>query len=255
MARFDELFPLLIQEEGAKYVDHPNDPGGATKYGITRKTLADWRGIKPYYQLDKKEVQFLTLDEAKAIYKAHYWDVIKGDRLPVGIDYVVLDYAVNSGRSRAVKQLQALLAVAVDGSVGNETLTALKKLTTSAAIENLITQYTEARLSFLQSLKHWVVFGRGWGNRVQRVSANSLKMVQSYFNPFQQKNTLGDNIMLQFLRGRKTFVTGVIMMGVGVAGLAGYQVPGFDPAQAGQLITEGLGIIFIRAGIRNDVGA
>ena len=61
--------------------------------------------------------------------------------------------------------------------------------------------------------------------------------------------------MFQFLRGRKTLATGLVMVGVGVANLAGYQVPGFDPAQAGQLITEGLGIIFIRAGIRNDVGA
>ncbi|MEN9433893.1 MAG: hypothetical protein RLZZ422_1482 [Pseudomonadota bacterium] len=256
MARFDELFPLLIQAEGTKYVDHPNDPGSATKYGITRKTLADWRGIKPYFQLDKKEVRYLTLDEAKAIYKAHYWDVIKGDSLPIGVDYVVLDYAVNSGCSRAIKQLQTLLQVSIDGVVGDETLSALKKrLVTAPALENFITQYTEARLSFLQSLKHWVVFGRGWGHRVQRVSAISIKMAQSAYKPAQQQSTLGDLSMFQFLRGRKTFATGLVMVGVGVANLAGYQVPGFDPAQAGQLITEGLGIIFIRAGIRNDVGA
>ena len=53
----------------------------------------------------------------------------------------------------------------------------------------------------------------------------------------------------EYLRGKKTFLTASVMVVIGAAEVAGYQIPGFDAANAGQLITDGLGFFFVRMGI------
>lgn len=66
----------ILKHEGG-YADHPSDPGGATNMGITHKTLARWRGIDPWWDLPKTEIQGLARSEASAIYKALYWERCK----------------------------------------------------------------------------------------------------------------------------------------------------------------------------------
>lgn len=250
MTHFNKIMPWVFKDEGG-YVDHPSDPGGATKWGITRKTLAAWRGIKPYYKLPKSAVQQLTQEEATAIYRAKYWDKVEADRLPSGVAYTVFDYAVNSGDDRAERALQKVVGAFVDGDIGDDTIKAVNKFCSSHSEAELIKVYCKSRLSFMQSLKHWVTFGRGWSNRVRKVEKRALELAGT---PRTHSFSFEGNVVMKLLNGKKTLFTAGLMVAAGLAEAAGVDVPGVDPASAGMLIMEGLGFAFIRMGIRNDVG-
>lgn len=161
MAKYTQQIKEWRTESEGGFVNHPKDPGGATNFGITRRTLANWRGVK-VKSLPISEVKNLTMAEANQIYKRNYWDTVSGDDLPAGLDYAVYDYSVNSGPGRAVKDLQRTLGVAVDGVIGSGTLSAIK----NSDIENLIIAYCNRRYRFLQGLKTFKTFGKGWTRRV-----------------------------------------------------------------------------------------
>ena len=160
------LTAVLIHEGG--YVDHPKDPGGATNLGITQATLARWRRKR----VTKSDVKKLTQSEAAAIYRANYWDAVKGDDLPGGVDYCVFDYAVNSGPSRAAKGLQRAVGVRADGAIGPLTMKAVQDKEPS----DIIVEMCNKRLAWLKRLKTWKHFGRGWGRRVAGVRKLALEM-------------------------------------------------------------------------------
>jgi len=168
---FRTALRLVLVHEGG-YVDHPLDPGGATNLGITRRTLAAWRGIKAWRKLPKSEVRALTRREAGKIYRARYWDGVLGDKLPSGVDYAVFDYAVNSGVARAAKTLQRVTGAKADGIIGPMTLAAVARHHPKTIIRRLIAR----RRSFLQRLRTWKTFGRGWTARVNGVLADALEM-------------------------------------------------------------------------------
>lgn len=169
MAQFTGAIQQWVLAAEGGYVDHPSDPGGATNLGITHKTLAAWRG-KP---VTKQDVRNLTRDEALQIYKAQYWDAVRGDQLPAGLDYAVFDYAVNSGPARAVKDLQRVLGVGVDGIVGAQTLAAIARRQTA----DLITGLSDRRRAFVRGLSTYSTFGRGWERRIASVEANALSLI------------------------------------------------------------------------------
>ncbi|AZO30832.1 glycosyl hydrolase 108 family protein [Mesorhizobium sp. M1B.F.Ca.ET.045.04.1.1] len=103
-------------------------------------------------------------------YRRFYWDAVLGAELPDGIDYAVFDFAVNSGRGRAAKYLQAVLGVAEDSRVGPATLAAARAKPAGVVIDTLC----DARLAFLQRLPTWPTFGKGWRARVASVRAEAL---------------------------------------------------------------------------------
>ena len=142
-ANFQRAIRAVLKSEGG-YVDDPRDRGGATNMGITFATLRDWRG-KP---ITKADVQNLTEAEAVRIYKAKYWDRINGDNLPYGVDFAVLDFAVNSGVSRAAIYLQEIVGVAPDGKIGPITLEAVAQWDSVKLIEKLCAK----RMDFLKRL-------------------------------------------------------------------------------------------------------
>lgn len=144
------------------FSDHPEDNGGPTNYGITIKTLAAWRK-RP---VTVEEVKALTRDEAEAIAMAMYWNAIRGDMLPSGIDIYAADFAYNSGPETAAKQLQEVLSrkhkeLKVDGFVGDATVSAVRQSSTSW----LLTAYHDERMDYCMSLDDWPTFGKGWINR------------------------------------------------------------------------------------------
>jgi lysozyme family protein len=169
-SNFAAAIALVLKSEGG-YVDNPKDNGGATNLGITRAVLASWRGVAPVTRLPKSAVANLTVAEATTIYRANYWQAIAGDDLPSGLDYAVLDYAVNSAPARAAKALQTLLGVTVDGRIGPETVAAAK-----AAGNEAILKLCAARLAWLETLPTWQTFGGGWSKRVASVRADALNM-------------------------------------------------------------------------------
>lgn len=167
----DDALTLMFGHEGG-YVNDPNDPGGPTKFGITQKTLAAHRGRK----VGAADVQALTLQEAETIYRRSYWSQSGGDLLPSGIDYLVFDFGVNSGPSKAVKTLQAVVGVAQDGGVGEMTADAVDGY--PGGLAKLVDDYSDRRLAFLKGLKGWKHYGRGWSRRVSDVRANAKRMLQ-----------------------------------------------------------------------------
>jgi lysozyme family protein len=166
--RFEECIALVLKHEGG-FVNHPADPGGATNRGITLNTLREWRGDA---SLDVDAVRSLTEAEAREIYLARYWNPIRADELPAGLDLVMLDWAVHGGVSRAARDLQAVLGVSTDGAIGRHTLAAVAK----ADAADLIRLVSARRIDYLRSRPHWQTFGRGWERRVGDVEAAALRM-------------------------------------------------------------------------------
>lgn len=171
MARgaFPACLAAVFQEEGG-FANHPRDPGGATRFGITRATLAQWRG-RP---ASLRDMRLLTKAEASQIYEARYWQPVHGEDLPGGIDLALFDFAVNAGPGRAVKTLQATLRQRQDGIIGTRTLAALA----AADAASLVCELSRRRLAFLRGLPTWMVFGRGWSGRVRRVEMRALAMTR-----------------------------------------------------------------------------
>jgi len=163
-----QCFALVLKNEGG-YVDNTADPGGATNLGCTKATWEAWVG----HPVTKDDIKALTPNNVMPLYKAKYWDTIKGDDLPEGVDYAVFDYAINSGPSRAAKTLQSVLSITVDGQIGPATLRALE----TANPREVATAVCEARLAFLQSLPTYATFGRGWSSRVSEVERVAFNMV------------------------------------------------------------------------------
>tara|TARA_R110000868_G_scaffold237132_9_gene491596 strand:- start:4601 stop:5263 length:663 start_codon:yes stop_codon:yes gene_type:complete len=141
------------------YVNHPEDPGGATDRGITQRTYNDWRAMQGKSQIS---VRGISKAEAEAIIAHQYLDKVGADLLPSGLDYCVADYAVNSGVAQAARDLQRVLGVTVDGVVGAQTIAAANRAKAETVIEDLC----ERRMRFLRGLRTWSTFGGGWKVRV-----------------------------------------------------------------------------------------
>lgn len=166
--QFDKCVGIILRHEGG-YVDHPDDPGGATNMGITFNTLKAWRGES----ITKDDVRNLSEEEAKEIYRANYWNALNCDQLPAGVDLVTFDFGVNAGVSRAAKMLQRIVHVEADGQVGPITLGAVEQNDPT----DLVARFSDNRLNYYRSLHHWDQFGRGWSRRTSETREAALGMV------------------------------------------------------------------------------
>lgn len=170
-SNFDDCLRRLLGHEGG-YTNHPSDPGGPTNFGIT---IADYRRyVKP--GATATDVKAMRVDEAKAIYRARYWDALCCDQLPAGVDDTVFDYGVNSGIARSGKVLRRVLGLS-DGDypVTADVLAAVAKRDPAAVVIAI----NDERLRFLKLLKTWPVFGAGWTRRVQDVRTHSLVLARA----------------------------------------------------------------------------
>lgn len=168
---FDAAFALVIKHEGG-YVDHPKDPGGATNLGVTIGTLSSWLG-RP---ATRAEVKALTVETVKPIYRRNYWDAVRGDDLPAGLDYAVFDFAVNSGPARSAIYLQNIVGAAPDGKIGPNSIKAVNDYVSRFGAAQLINELCAQRLAFLERLSTWPTFGKGWGRRVVDVRTKAQEM-------------------------------------------------------------------------------
>lgn len=156
-----------LKVEGG-YVDHPVDPGGATKFGITRKTLSQFLGR----EATKDDVKNLEWQTAKEIYKKNYWDKIGGDELPPALAILTMDVAINSGVNAAVKNLQRAAnylgaGLTEDGIIGPKTIGAVNRLAeTKENQDEMIGEYVAKRGIFYSMLDTFGVFGLGWARRL-----------------------------------------------------------------------------------------
>ena len=162
---FDECLKMLLHHEGG-YVNHPSDPGGETNLGVTKKVYQEWGGTK-----DMKD---LTVEDVAPIYKKNYWDRCKCDDLESGVDWVVFDWAVNSGTGRSAKAIQKICGASQDGAIGPKTLALIGKQNTQYVIE----EFGKIRQDFYESLKTFDTFGKGWTRRNKETTAKALEMIQ-----------------------------------------------------------------------------
>lgn len=149
---FDEAFDMLIGLEGG-YANHPSDPGGETRFGVTaRVARADG------YQGPMRE---LPRDRAKSIYRRSYWDAVQADQLPAALRFDVFDAAVNSGVGQAVKWLQRAVGAQPDGVIGAKTISSARGADAGAPA-----RFNGLRLQFMTDLPTWASFGKGWARRI-----------------------------------------------------------------------------------------
>jgi lysozyme family protein len=150
---FDDAFHKLLGHEGG-FVDHPNDPGGATNWGVTER-VAKANGYTGH-------MRDLPVDVAKAIYRKDYWMPIRAEDLPEALRYAVFDAAVNSGNRQAIQWLQRAVGVTADGVIGSQTLLAVRSQQPETVLRRMLSQ----RLRFMTDLRHWSSFSRGWARRI-----------------------------------------------------------------------------------------
>ena len=169
-ANFEISFVKMIDLEGG-YVNHPDDPGGVTNLGVTRKTWAVYTNRQPH-EVGKPEMRALTVRDVKALYHSAYWNAVRADDLPGGVDLQAFDIAVNSGPGRSIRMLQKALnkisgaRLRVDGRIGPKTLAA----THGVNVFHLIDEVAVTRLWFYFDLSTFRSFGRGWGKRAVKVA-------------------------------------------------------------------------------------
>ena len=150
---FDRAFDILLKHEGG-FSDHPSDPGGKTRFGVTEAVAreAGYRG----------DMRDLPIDLAKRIYKDRYWDAVRADELPEAVRYAVFDAAVNSGPRQAIRWLQRAVGAKDDGIIGPKTLAAVRAADPERVLRRILAQ----RLRFMTELPNWPAFGRGWARRI-----------------------------------------------------------------------------------------
>jgi len=172
---WEQCFALILKNEGG-FEDDPHDPGnrmpdgraGCTNFGVIQANWEDFVG----HQVTHEDMRALTINDVNPFYRKRYWDTIKGDDLPMGVDYAVFDFEINSG-GRAAKALQSLLGVTVDGQIGPTTVAAAQAADASSVIAGIC----ETRLNYLKTLSDWDRYGNGWANRIERVQDIATKMI------------------------------------------------------------------------------
>ncbi|MBS0258391.1 MAG: secretion activator protein [Proteobacteria bacterium] len=150
--RFEICQAVTGKWEGG-WSDHPDDPGGKTMYGITETR---WHQYQDKMGMKRTPVRNVTMAQALKFYRSEFWLACGADKLFPGVDLAVYDASVNSGVSRGRKWLLA-------SAGSNDHSETVKKI-------------CRARLSFMQSLKIWKTFGKGWGRRVADIEARGVAM-------------------------------------------------------------------------------
>lgn len=154
--RFEICHPITATWEGG-WSDHPADPGGKTMYGVTERS---WHAYQDKKGMKRTPVRNITKAQALKFYRSEFWQAAGCDRLVPGVDLSVYDASVNSGISRGRKWL----AASVGGDDHAET----------------VRKICRARLSFMQSLKIWKTFGKGWGRRVADIEVKGVAMALAF---------------------------------------------------------------------------
>lgn len=167
---YEAALARLLAHEGG-YVNHPRDPGGPTNFGIT---IFDYRRYVKA-TATALDVKNMKIADAKAIYRAKYWDSQLCDKLEPGVDYAIFDYGVNSGIGRSGRVLRRIIGLSDKTSTINLPAAAASCRRDAAWLVDAI---CDERLGFLKGLSTWRTFGRGWARRVDEVRTFSLAIAR-----------------------------------------------------------------------------
>lgn len=162
---YSNALALVLKHEGG-LVDHPEDPGGLSKYGISKRAYPDI------------DIAALTEEAAGKIYFQDYWVPLNAEELPPPVALMVFDTAVNMGVRRAARFAQRAAGVVADGNIGP---------ISTKAINNKYEEDPEAflkvlhgvRQNFYEKLKTFPTFGRGWTRRNTETLQEAIKWAKT----------------------------------------------------------------------------
>ena len=158
LTTFNKIIEVVLQHEGG-YVNDPNDLGGETKYGITKRFYPD------------VDIKNLTKEEAKNIYHQDYWRSSKCDQVPPYLRHIYFDMCVNFGRGGAVKVLQRASnaknkeKIDVDGGIGPATLKAIQNLELERVRAYRVLRFANLVIKKPEQERFWF----GWYRRATEV--------------------------------------------------------------------------------------
>ena len=168
MANFNKYFPVLLQLEGTTLENVPGDSGSWTMDGIT---IAEYKvsGIDHNHDgiINQIDLGLMTNEEASKIAKSNYWDQIQGDNIiSQSVAEMLCDYGYNCGIRLAIKKIQGILNLSIDGNFGIHTLGSVN----SSNPLQLFNKIKLSRLAYYQAIvdhnPSQIKFLRGWQNRV-----------------------------------------------------------------------------------------
>ncbi|HEX5865088.1 MAG TPA: glycosyl hydrolase 108 family protein [Casimicrobiaceae bacterium] len=169
MSNFQRCLDIVFLYEGG-FFEHREDRGEATQFGVTVGLLKEWRQDE---RLTSEDLRKLTRDEACEIYRTRYWNVLRCDDLPLGVDLVVFDFGVNAGAGRSAKMLQRVVGAEADGSIGPATVAATKAMSP----RDVVTAMSQQRLEHYRNQPAWPTSGKDWTNRTNAVEKAALEMI------------------------------------------------------------------------------
>ncbi len=176
ISNWQQAFEQMLASEGGFTADERDDGNklpdgrkGSTMLGVTQYNWEQHVG----HQVTHDDMRKLTAVDVEPLYKKKYWDVVQGDKLPNGIDYLVFDMGVNAGPGRAIKLLQAAVGTTPDGGLGPVTLAAVW----AADPVVLIEKFSQEKEAFYRGLEKFTVYGEGWLNRVAAVKLKASSML------------------------------------------------------------------------------
>lgn len=163
---FKEALQLTLKYEGG-YVNHPNDPGGATNKGVTQKVYDTYR---KEHGLATKTVKEISDQEVEDIYYSKYWLKGRCDKLPDNLAIVHFDTSVHSGIRQSSKFVQRSVGANDDGMIGPKTLATVEKAVKTVGVPALLKDFLDQRRNFFKLIADrnpkLQVFMKGWMNRV-----------------------------------------------------------------------------------------
>jgi lysozyme family protein len=165
---FNDALAAVLEHEGG-FVNHPKDPGGMTNLGVTKRVWETWVGKT----VSEADMRALTPATVAPMYRKQYWDAVKGDELPSGLDYLMFDFAINTGVSRAIRTMQKAIGTTPDGAIGPKTMQALR----DADPDALIAKFSDEKEAFYRSLPTFATFGKGWLRRVAEVKSHAVTLL------------------------------------------------------------------------------
>jgi lysozyme family protein len=233
-ADFLECTRRLLKSEGG-YCNVAGDPGGPTNFGITIYDARKY--LNP--SADAGFVRAMSVEQAIAIYRTHYWNAMHLSELPAGLDYAVYDYGVNSGQSRPFHVLQTLMGLPVTGQADAATIGGLKRFDVDRMIDALCAE----RLQFMHGIRGgaaWNEFGSGWGTRVASVRQVSHRMKAGGSAGSPNGQNAPDHMPLQ-PSGKATHIDPGAKKKV-IQKTAGGAVVGGTAGSAGHSLALGIGI-------------
>jgi lysozyme family protein len=170
---FQSCLKEVLKHEGG-FVNHPKDPGGMTNLGVTKATYESYVG----HVVTEQTMRSLTQTTVSQLYLERYWNKLRCDDIPLGLDLCVFDFGVNAGPGRSARFLQKMIGAIQDGSLGPRSIIMANEYVKKNGNDMAIEQFQLARKTYYTQLATFSTFGKGWLRRVNEITLRALETLK-----------------------------------------------------------------------------